>query len=237
MSAIPETFKEICQSVLDETDGRGVQLSSVSLGRDSGGDLHIENPTHRNVVSWVAQECLRIQLETPRWDFLHKRGKFLTVVINKDSYKKSGVRRIDEDSFYYIQSGQTQHLPLIMRSYDWWQLQERDGVTSQSSTPDAMIEAPGDEWILWPTPIKAGAVYGDWQIDPCQLINADDRPPWDCQYNPMLVWGVISLYAAEFAGEGSAAKLQARARRMLPTFRNAFDDEYRLPVEGASTLF
>lgn len=237
MGAIPETFKEICESVLGEADGRGVQLASVALGRDSAGDLYVENPTHRNVISWVANEYLRIQLETPRWTFLHKRGKFLSLAATKSSYKKSGVRRVDDSSLYFQQTGQTQHLPMYVESYDWWQLQERDGVTANSPTPTTLIEAPGDEYIIWPTPTLAGGVYGDWQIDPHQLINADDQPCWDTQYNPLIKWGVLEMYAAEFAGEESAKKLIPRAKRMLPTLRNAFDDEYRLPVYGAPTLF
>lgn len=237
MSAIPKTFKDICESVLEESDGRAIQLASVSLGRDTSGDLYLEEPTHRNIVAWVAEEYLRIQLETPLWSFLNKRGIFLNIAADKESYIKPGVRRVDAESLYFVPTGQTIHYPLIMQPYDWWQYEERDGITSSAPVPTTLVNGPEDEWIVWPVPSVAGTVQGDWAIDPNELINSDDTPCWDKQYNPMLKWGVIQMYAAEFAGEKSAPKLQRRAERMLPRFRLAFEDEY-LPIpKGPASLF
>ena len=87
MSALyPETFKEICESVLEETDGRAVQMDSVSLARDTAGDLYLTEPTHRNVVSWVAGMYRRIQLLISLLDFpskarqvYHSRGEQIHV--------------------------------------------------------------------------------------------------------------------------------------------------------------
>jgi hypothetical protein len=239
MSALyPETFKEICEAVLAETDGRGVRMDSVSLARDTNGDLYLTNPTHRNIVSWVAQFYRKIQLASPLWSFLHKRGKFLSVTANKDMYKKSGIREVDWDSFYFIKSDETTRTPVEFHSYDWWKQEEKSANASTASRPVALIQGPGvDEWILWPTPTAAGALYGEWLEKPHQLENAEDEPCWDSRYNPLLVWGVIRYYAAEFSKEGSAEKLISRANQEFPVLWDAFERDYLPKARGADALF
>lgn len=236
-TSYPQSFKEICESVLEESDGRAVQIASVALGRDTSGDLYLTNPTHRNVVKWVAEEYLRIQLSYPYWEFHHKRGTFLNVVANKESYQKSGVRSLDNDSVYFMAASGTTHYPVCVEQYDWWQYQEKVGSTSTSTIPTTLIEGPNDEWILWPTPTATGTIKGDWWVDPFELVEADDVPCWDAQYYSLLKWGTLDLYASEFAGEGSAQKLRARIARMLPSLQLAFDRDYKQPVTGIRTLF
>lgn len=232
-------FKQICESVLEESDGRAVQLASVALGRDTNDDLYLTEPTHRNVVKWVAEEYQRIQLLSPFWEFHHKRGTFLTLRANKASYKKAGIRGdADLNSFYFVPSSNTSlHYPLTIQSYDWWQLQQQIGSISTSNIPTTLIKAPDDEWILWPTPLAAGTVQGDWWVIPFELINADDEPCWKEYYHPLLKWSVIMLYASEFGGEGSGPKLLARAQQMLPALMTAFYRDYHSAMRGAPSLF
>ena len=231
-------FKEICESVLEESDGRAVQIASTALGRDGSGDLYLTEPTHRNVVKWVAEEYQRIQLLSPFWDFHHKRGTFLTLRAEKASYIKSGIRGdIDLSSLYFVASSGTSHYPLNVQSYDWWQLQQQIGSISTSNIPTTIIDGPGDEWILWPTPAAAGTVRGDWWVVPFSLINADDEPCWKEHYHAMLKWGVLALYAAEFAGEKSAPKLLARVKQMYPALITAFERDYSPKMRGPRPLF
>ena len=235
----PETFKEICESVLEETDGRSVEMDSVALGKDTNGDLYLTNPTHRNVVSWVAGLYQDIQFLSPRWSFLHKRGKFLTVVANKYSYKKPQVREVDLDSFYFIKTGETARTPLTYRTYEWWKHEEQylDAASNTSPRPIELVDGPGEEWILWPTPTAAGAIYGDWSSEPEQLLAADDKPVWEPRYNDLLKWGALRMYASEFSGEGSGSKLLARFNARFPVLWNAFTRDYLPPTEGAPALF
>lgn len=223
-------FKEICESVLEESDGRAVQLASLSLGRDTAGDLYVTNPTHRNVIRWVQEEYQRIQLLSGNWEFHHKRGGFLNVAANRDEYNKRGVRRLAYESLYYIPSGGSARIPVFQQPYSWWQQQERVNTVS-SSQPLNLIEGPVDEWIIWPIPTNAGVVYGEWWLKPQSLENADDEPCWDSYYHSLIKWNVLKLYAAEFAGEGSEAKLMARVNTMQPGLWAAFQRDYLINFE------
>lgn len=231
-------FKEICESVLEESDGRGIQITSVALGRDTAGDLYLTEPTHRNIVRWVRDEYEKIQNSSSHWEFHHKRGTFLTLTSGNDEYIKRNVREITNGSLYIIQSGTTAKIPITLQSYDWWLQQERSGTTATGS-PLNLIDAPLDKWIVWPTPTTTWTLYADWWIEPGELIAADDEPIWDERYHSLLRWGVIELYAAEFSGEastGSTPKLLARAARMLPPLRAAFIHDYLPTSRGPDPL-
>ena len=232
----PETFKEICESVLEETDGRAVAFASVALGRDSAGDLHLENPTHRNIVKWVAEVYTQVQVFSPFWEFLHKRGKFLTVVADKDSYSKTSVREVVKGSAYFIKTGSTTRQPVCVQDYEWWVQQERY-TTNSSSTPQFLIKAPDNEWLLWPTPSSAGALYAEWFVEPFELLNADDEPCWNRRYNGILKWLVIRQYAKEFVKEGSSEKLMARAQQALPGLVEGLMRDYLPQHKGMATFF
>jgi len=233
-----QNFKEICEAVLEESDGRAVQLASVSLKRDSNDDLYVTEPTHRNVIRWVQEEYERIQNASSHWEFHHKRGTFLTLRANKDEYIKRSVREISDHSLYAIKSGTTAKIPLTLLPYSWWLQQERSGTTATGS-PLHLIDAPGDKWIIWPSVNASWTVYADWWTEPDELVDADDEPCWDARYYPLLKWGALELYAAEFSGEkaaGSEGKLLARSARMLPPLKAAFIDDYLPTTRGAAPL-
>lgn len=226
-------FKEIAESVLEEVDGRGVQIASVALGRDTSGDLYLTNPTHRNVVKWVQEAYVDVQLYNGNWEFLHKRGKFLTVVANKDIYKKRNVREIKAESLYFIETGTTVRIPVYFRpgEYEWWINRERSVPSTDTTTPLKLIEAPDDDWIVWPTPTAGGAIYADWWMTPKELEDADDEPLWDSHYHRLLKWWVLELYATELEEEGSTKKIEKRVGKIYPPLWRAFQNDYlRSPV-------
>lgn len=224
-------FKEICESIMEEADGQAVQLASVALGRDTAGDLYLTNPTHRNVVKWVQEEYLRIQLLSEDWAFHHKRGVFLNIIADKDTYTKRYVKRLAYDSLYYSPSGSTSRIPIIVQDYSWWTQQERT-LTAGSNQPLNLVEGPMDEWIVWPTPTVVGTIYGEWWLKPQELQEADDVPCWDDYYHLLLKWNVVKMYAYEFAGEGTAEKLLARVSAMQPSLWAAFLRDYLPNIES-----
>ena len=228
-------FKEICEAVLEEADGQAIQLASVALTRDSAGDLYLTNPTHRNVVKWVQEEYLRIQLLSGNWEFHHKRGAFLNIVANKDTYTKKYVRRLAYESLYYTPAASTTRIPIIVQDYTWWQGQERT-LTAASNQPLNLVEGPMDEWIIWPEPTVAGTIYGEWWLKPQELEKADDTPCWDTHYHMLLKWAVLKMYAAEFIGEGSYDKLQARINNIWPSLWAAFGRDYLPNFESPEPL-
>ena len=121
------TFKQICESVLEEANGRPVTLSSVNLGTDSDGEYYLQDPTQRNIVRWVNELNLQIQQQLVQANFMHKRGEFLTTVADKSEYIKKYVREIKANSAYAIKSGSTGRTPVEVMEYDDWLQDERSG--------------------------------------------------------------------------------------------------------------
>ena len=141
------------------------------------------------------------------------------------------------DSLYFIKSGGTVRTPLVEKKYDWWQREEQHYAASTTPRPTFIIRGPDFEWILWPTPSAAGTVYGEWTIEPEQLLNADDTPCWRPHYNELLKWGVIRMYATEFTKEGISENVLARAAQEFPVLWAAFERDYLPEPYGARSLF
>lgn len=229
------TFAQICQSVLEESDGRVETFTSVNLGADGSGDLYITEPHKRNIVRWVKQALKSIQHESSYWDFMHKRGTFLTAVADKEEYVKRFVREIKENSVYAVQSGSTGRVPLIVWDYDYWVERERAGATATGGLR-WLLRAPSEKWILYPVPTTSWTVYADWWLHNYEMDSTDDEPPWDEEYHDILMWEAIKMWAAEYEGEGSAPRLLARVDQKLPQLMSAFRRRYLPRLQGAPPL-
>lgn len=229
------TFAQICQNVLEESDGRVETFSSVSLGTDSGGDLYVPEPHKRNVIRWVQQALKRLQQRHTYWDFMHKRGIFFQAVANQEEYSKRYVREVKDNSVYAIQSGSTGRTPLLLDSYDNWVERERAGATATGGLR-WLLRAPDEKWILYPVPTTAWTVYADWWVHAYEMDSPDDEPPWDEEYHDILEWEALKMWAAEFEGEGSAPRIMARVDESLPPMLNAFRRRYLPRFSGPAPL-
>jgi len=196
------TFKEICESVLEEANGRPVTLASTNLNTDSDGTYYLTNPTHRNIVRWVNELYEQIQTHMLYADFMHKRGVFLTTVADTDVYTKSKVREIDAWSAYAIKSGTTGRTPVEVAAYEEWLQSERAGDTS-SGSPRSLIRKPDDKWIVEPTPSAVWDIYADWWLVPAKFEDACEEPVWADEYHDLLKWKALALFAAEYQAEGA----------------------------------
>ena len=229
------TFKEICESVFDEANGRPITLSSIKLGKDTDGTYFLTDPTQRNVVRWVNELNLQIQQQMMHARFMHKRGAFLTTKADTAVYPKRYVREVDQHSLYAIKSGSTGRLPISLGNYDDWVADERRG-SDNTGTPLTIYRQPDEKWLLDPTPNAIYTVYADWWREPAKFDEPDDEPLWDETYHDILKWKALDLWAAEYAGEGAGKILTARIKQMLPTLESAFRKRYMAPIRGAEPL-
>lgn len=229
------TFKEICESTLEEANGRPVTLASVNLSTDSDGVYYLQDPTQRNIVRWVNELNLQIQQQLIHATFMHKRGEFITTVADKSEYIKKYVREIDADSAYAIKSGSTGRTPVEVIGYDDWLQDERSGGSS-SGSPLYLIRKPNEHWLVDPTPSGIWTIYADWWIEPAKFDEADDEPLWDSTYHDILKWKALGLFAAEFAQEGAGPVLNERIKQMLLPLERAFLQRYLPSFKSAEPL-
>lgn len=229
------TFKEICESVLEEANGRPVTLSSVNLGKNNSGIYYITDPTQRNVIRWVQEIYLQIQQRMIQATFMHRRGSFLTLQIGREEYPKSNVREVDRYSLYAIQAGTTGRIPVIFDEYDNWKERKR-AEDSSSGAPLWLVRSPNEDWIIYPTPTAVWTLYGDWWREPCEFQTASEEPIWAQQYHALLKWKVLALFASEFAEEGIGGILHRRILEMLPWLENTFERRYMPTIRGPDSL-
>jgi hypothetical protein len=229
------TFKEICESILEEANGRPVTLTSVNLGKDSDGVYYLTDPTQRNIVRWVNDLNLQIQQSMIQANFMHKRGAFITTVNGTEVYTKKYVREIDRYSAYVIKSGETARTLIEVKEYDDW-LQDERSSSSTNSRPLELIRNPEDKWIVDPTPDEVYTIYADWWREPAKFDSADDEPLWDSTYHDILKWKGLGLFAAEYSEEGAGKILLSRINQMLPSLERSFIRRYVRSIGPAPAL-
>lgn len=231
------TFKQICESVLEEVNARGDELSSVDLGRDGNGDLYVTDPTERNVIRWVGDLYVQMQQIYLQADFMHKKGLFITTVPNQQEYSKAGVRVINEGSMYAIKSGSTAKFPIAVCPYqEWVESQQSGSTTPLTGTPTTLYSTPEKKWLLDPVPTEVWQIRGEWWLAPTAFEDEDDEPVWDALYHDILKWRAVLLLATEYTEEGSANVLVERAKMMLPQLERAFKKRYVPPITGPEGL-
>jgi hypothetical protein len=218
------TFGEICSAVLEESDGRVVEFSTTDLGKDSNNVLYVTDPTQRNVIGWVKQEYRKILNHTPYWSFLRRRGTLLKVKSGRTNYTLS-IGRVRDYTLFYRKTGTTTRIPVYMRDYSWWAEQEQLLVVA-TGQPIYLVDAPSNEYIIWPTPNADGEIYGDWWYLAEDLSAASDEPIWAERYHDLLKWGAVRKFAAEFDEEGAKKILLDRVNQELPFLWDSFKREY-----------
>ena len=229
------TYKTICESVFDEVNGRPTVLASVELGTDTSGDYYLTDPTQRNVVRWVNELYLRQQQRCLQWDFMHKRGVFITTKAGTEVYTKSRVREVKEGSLYAVLDGTTGRTPCNLSDYDSWVERERRGEVA-GGAPLEIIRRPDEKWIIHPTPTAVWTIYADWWVEPAAFTEACEETLWKSTYDDLLKWQAISLFAKEFAGEGVGPILEARVAQFLPEIKSAFARRYSSSIVGPGAM-
>ena len=177
-------FKEICEFVAEEVNGRPLTFSTVLLTSET-------DPFKRKVIRTVNQAYMDIQLHSRFWRFLDKRGALLSVKEDVSEYRMAQVQSVDWNSLYLTQSGSTSRWPVYPEPLEHWKYRERF-TTETDGIPLTLSRAKDpDLWRLWPTPLDDYVLNGNLQYKPGELEQSCDEPIWDEAFHEMLCWQAV----------------------------------------------
>jgi len=171
----------------------------------------------------LQQAYLRIQRHSPYWSFLRKTCELLfTTVADKTLYNLP-YRDIDADTVYATLSGSSTSIPLYRGDYRFWAQERRHGVTS-TGQPTWLIDAPGDSWIVHPTPSAVWSIYGDAWSHPDTFVDDYSEPVWDEDLHDV-VW-MTALTTAATRGLSKQFS-EASTAEVLTTIPGMVQEMYR----------
>lgn len=181
------------------------------------------------LFQWLNQAYLRIQRQSQYWSFLHSRGLLFSSVAGTASYDLT-YRYIDQSTTYAIKDGTINRVPLYKGDYRFWVEEERSSAVTPGQ-PSYLIDAPGDSWILYPTPSAVWHVYGDAWDNPDTFDNEDSEPIWDAEFHD-LVWlvalstGIPRTMEKQFA-ESAVVEAQSNIPSIMQEFTRRYLSEFR----------
>jgi hypothetical protein len=188
------------------------------------------------LFDWLQQAYLRIQRQSNYWGFLHSRGLIFSSTSGTFSYSLPTIREIDRRTMYSVLDGSSVKLPLFNGNYSFWVEENRHSVIP-TAQPLQLIEAPNNNWILYPTPNNIYHVYGDYWSQPDVFIDEDDEPIWHEDFHN-LVWltalatGIPRTIEDRYA-ESARAELVAN----IPSILTEFQRRYLPDFKGLSVRF
>jgi len=174
-------FKDLCELVFEEVNGRPLTFSSISLST-------LTDPLQRRVVKEVKRAYWDILLYSRHWRFLFRRGLMATLYSNTYDYQLCNIQSFDWNSLYLTQDDTDARWPVYEELFDSWSLREQ---TSQETIgiPTNMIRSrEPDHWLFWPIPNGTYYLNGNYQYKPSNFSLATDVPLWDEEYHELIAW-------------------------------------------------
>lgn len=227
------TYKEICESVLEEVNGRGDTFASLNLGRDGNGELYVSDPTQRNIIRWVNDLYVQMQQQFIQADFMHARDVLFSTVVGQQQYEVEGIRAVNTDSVFLTKAGSTAKIPVEVEEYRDWLIGDTAGSTIDSrGTPMSLIRMPDESWLVDPVPTEVWNVNADFWYEPSGFVDGDEEPRWSSLYHDILKWRALLLFSTEFSEEKSVNVVLERVKIMLGPLDRAFKKRYIPPITG-----
>lgn len=176
------------------------------------------------LFQWLQQAYVRIQQQSPHWEFLHNRGLVLTTTANKASYVLD-VNAVDYRSLYAVKVGTTARTPVCKGDYRHWVSLEQSG-SVPTGQPQLLIRAPNHSWIVYPTPSESWKIYGNFWTQPDLFLDGESEPIWDADLHS-LVWMVALSTSIPRALEVDARYKDAAAAELTAGIRSMLQELYR----------
>lgn len=176
-----------------------------------------------------------IQRKSTQWRFFHKRGLFFATIAGKEDYTKPGVGYISPDSIYMIEDGLTQRMPLWIKEYKDWVIEQTTAVTS-SQTPLYLIHTPPFTWKVDPIPDRVWNIYADYWIIPAEFTDLNDEPIWAEEFHEIVLLEAMKTASVLKEGTKEALLMNTQVAALLPGLSRSFANRYLNTTIGAGPL-
>jgi len=184
---------------------------------------------------WIQAAYMEIQRHSMQWDFMHRRGLFISTTANVADYAVGSVREIADHSLYYIRPGTDAAQPMWQLSYQNWSMEQQSGLL-RDGPPLYLVENPNKTWKVYPTPDRVYNIYADWWLRPAEMIDTSAEPIWASEYHELLVYEVMELVAGLEPDSPRSALMLAEANKFGPRLRAAFNSRYLPGITGPRPL-
>lgn len=176
-----------------------------------------------------------IQRKSTQWRFFHKRGLFFQTVIGKEDYTKAGVGYVNPDSIFMIEDGFTQRLPLCIKEYKDWVVEQSTAVI-KPQTPLFLIHTPPFKWKVEPIPDKVWNIYADYWIIPAEFDSLNDEPIWVEEFHEIVLLEAMKSASALRPETKEALLMNTQVATLLPSLSRSFANRYLDTTIGACPL-
>ncbi len=185
------------------------------------------------ILSWLQGAYMDRQLRSDYWRFLHQQGIFITTEAGTADYTLPVVKDIIPDSIYYIKSGRSARIPLFIKDYAIWSMEQASGTVRAASAPNWLIELPNLSWKVEPVPDGVYQIYADRWYRPSEFIDTSAEPLWESEYHEIVVLEAMKIAVALKPDSPESAIMAQQVRERLPRMERGFNRRY-LPSIGSA---
>jgi len=185
------------------------------------------------ILSWLQGAYMDRQLRSDYWRFLHQQGLFITTIAATADYTIAPVKDIISNSLYYIKSGTVAKIPINIKDYAMWAMEEASGNDDAPSAPSYLIEMPDFSWKVDPVPDAVYAIYADRWYRPTEFVDVDAEPLWEAEYHEIVVLDAMKIAVALKPDSPESAIMAQQVRERLPRMERGFNRRY-LPSIGSA---
>ncbi len=213
------TFLEMVQDLHRESGASGQSPTTV------------ENPTGetRRLVRWIQGSNEFIQKLYINWKFLRKEDNRPLTPSNAFLSKPNDLSWWDEDTFFLIEEGTTEKIPLEVVEYDKIKGEILD---TSEDIPFRVIIMPDNNLQFEPVPNGAHTFLADYYIKPVKIVNNSDISIVPEQFHNVIVGRALVLYAnyenaPEIKTQGQEVYSEFLARLENDQLPNQFNARFR----------
>lgn len=185
------------------------------------------------ILSWLQGAYMDRLLRSDYWNFLHQQGLFITTVADTADYTVAPVKDIITDSLYYIKDGRTARIPIVLKDYAIWAMEQASGTIRAPSAPNWLIEMPDFSWKVEPTPDGIYTIYADTWLRPVEFADVDAEPLWEAEHHEIVVLEAMKIAVALKPDSPESAIMAQQVRERLPRMERTFNRRY-LPSIGSA---
>jgi hypothetical protein len=187
------SYLTLCQKAVYET----------SIGGSGPTTVVGQNGQLGNMVVWVREAWVNIQLMRPNWLFMHKEFTFNTVIDQRD-YVAADMSIIDlklwDSNSFLIHDpdlGYTDQGFIVYQNYSDWRRSNRVQMEARASDrPQSFTILPSNAIRFEPKPNKIYTIEGEYKKSTQHFsLDADEPTGLGEDFEMMIVWLALTYYA------------------------------------------